>query len=355
VIQLSENRYEWIVLDLAIQLAQVVHVPVHAPLAGPQVAQQVHDSGARIVFASSDAQARKLERAAAQLPPDLVYVSYEPTDAKIGTAGFSQMSCLLEDVDAAAADGMKQQCLQHLSAEALATILYTSGTTGEPKGVVLNQRNLVSNTLATITAFGVLEADVRLGFLPLSHIFARTCDLYTTIAVGSQLALAESRDTVLSDCQEIKPTIINGVPYFYQLLQRRLAAESDDESGGLRELLGGNMRMCCSGGAALPDHLLDYFQRQNLPLLQGYGLTESSPVITLSSPRQVRRGAVGKPIPGVEVRIAADGEILTRGPHVMVGYWQRPEATAEVIRDGWLHTGDLGHLDQDGLLYFTGR
>jgi long-chain acyl-CoA synthetase len=167
--------------------------------------------------------------------------------------------------------------------------------------------------------------------------------------------LAESRDTVLSDCQEIKPTIINGVPYFYQLLQRRLAAESDDESGGLRELLGGNMRMCCSGGAALPDHLFDYFQRQNLPLLQGYGLTESSPVITLCSPQQVRRGAVGKPIPGVEVRIAADGEILTRGPHVMVGYWQRPEATAEVIRDGWLHTGDLGHLDQDGFLYITGR
>jgi long-chain acyl-CoA synthetase len=149
---------------------------------------------------------------------------------------------------------------------------------------------------------------------------------------------------------------MNGVPYFFEKVVNALAAVDFTTSpNALRDLLGGRIRCCCSGGAALPSHVFDFFTKHGVPLLQGYGLTESSPVITLSSEQSVRRGAVGRAIPDVEVRIADDGEILTRGPHVMMGYFKNQVATDEVIRDGWLHTGDIGHLDEAGFLFITGR
>jgi long-chain acyl-CoA synthetase len=221
---------------------------------------------------------------------------------------------------------------------------------------MLTQRNLASNCLGTLAAFGCGKDDLRLNFLPLSHIFARTCDLYVWIASGTRMALAESRDTVIADCQAARPTVLSGVPHFYDRVYRGLVAKGvADQPGILKAVLGGEITKCCSGGAALPDHLFDYFHGQGVPLLQGYGLSESSPVITLSSPTQFRRGSVGKAIPDVEVRIASDGEILTRGPHVMRGYYANPAATAEVLNDGWLATGDLGRLDDDDYLYITGR
>jgi len=355
VAQYSENRREWILLDLAIQLAQAVHVPIHAPLTGVQVAEQVTDSGATALFLSNQELALKLHAAASLFPQGIRIFSHEPVDLPPGGRIVERWEEVARP-DEALADRLTSDCLARLQADSLATILYTSGTTGEPKGVMLNQRNLVSNVLGTIEAMGVSRDDLRLGFLPLSHIFARTCDLYTWIGAGSRFALATSRETVVADCRRLHPTILNGVPYFFQLLQRALESQGQaDRPGALRELLGGQIRICCSGGAALPDHLFDYFQSQQVPLLQGYGLTESSPVITVSSPAAVRRSAVGRPIQEVQVRIANDGEILTRGPHVMVGYWNKPEATAEIIQDGWLHTGDIGRLDDDGYLYITGR
>jgi long-chain acyl-CoA synthetase len=220
---------------------------------------------------------------------------------------------------------------------------------------MLSHRNLASNALATLAAFPQQDADVRLCWLPLSHIYARTSDLYTWIAGHGTLVLAKSRDTILADCQTVQPTLINGVPYFYDKVCRHLCDTGKaDERGALQELLGGRMRCCCAGGAALPDHVARFFSDRGLPLVQGYGLTESSPVITADTPRTQRIGTVGPPIPGVEVRIADDGEILTRGPHVMVGYWNQPRATAATIKDGWLHTGDIGVLD-DGHLRITGR
>jgi long-chain acyl-CoA synthetase len=220
---------------------------------------------------------------------------------------------------------------------------------------------LTTNAVATVDAF---EEDgnepaaekIRLNLLPLSHIYARTCDLYAWIAEGSLLALAESRESVLADCAEIRPTCINAVPYFYDKVQRGLAERKlDQEPGALRAIFGGRIRQCCCGGAALPEHLYDYYLAQGVPLLLGYGLSETSPVISLSTARHHRRGAAGGLLPGVEVKIAPDGEILTRGPHVMAGYYKNPAATAETIRDGWLHTGDLGRLDEDGFLFITGR
>jgi long-chain acyl-CoA synthetase len=187
-------------------------------------------------------------------------------------------------------------------------------------------------------------------------VFARTCDLYTWIALGSQLALAQSRESVIADCQALHPTTLNGVPYFFDKVRRVLIDMGRaDEPDALRSLFGGKVRFFCSGGAALPDHVFDFFQARGVPILQGYGLTETSPVITVSSLEHVRRGASGKAIQDVEVRIADDDEILTRGPHLMSGYYHRPEETAEVIQDGWFHTGDYGDVDEDGFLFIRGR
>ena len=356
VVQLSENRYEWIIADLAIHLASAIHVPIHAPLTGQQVAYQVCDSGARIVLLSTAEQAGKLAANSEQLPKDLRVFSFEDCQVNLGGRQIESFWDVLGEYDPAASERLRDASLAGLDGDSLATILYTSGTTGEPKGVMLTHRNLVSNTLGTVDAFGFTGADLRLTFLPLSHIFARTCDLYTWIATGAQLALAEARETVVADSAEIKPTLMNGVPYFYDKVMRALVeAGKADEPEALRNLLGGAIRMCCSGGAALPDHVFDFYTERDVPLLQGYGLTESSPVITLSSPTQVRRGAVGRTIADVEVKVADDGEILTRGPHVMSGYYKQPAATAEMLRDGWLHTGDLGHVDEDGFLFITGR
>lgn len=355
VVQFSENRYEWILADLAIQVVQAIHVPVHAPLTGQQVAEQIRDCGARLVLVSTAEQLNKVSAAASEIDQNVVFVTFEPIFDQSAIQNFH----LLDDVlveDNGRAQAIFQNCLEQLNSDSLGTILYTSGTTGEPKGVMLNQRNLTTNAIGTCQAIAVDREDLRLGFLPLSHIFARTCDLYTWLAAGSQLALAESRETVVQNCHEVHPTILNGVPYFFELIRRALTADGVEQTpDALKTLLGGRIKLCCSGGAALPDHLFDYFAANGIPLLQGYGLTESSPVITVSTEEHVRRGAVGKPIADVEIAIAEDGEVISRGPHIMVGYWQKPEATAEIIRDGWLYTGDLGRIDDDGFLYITGR
>jgi long-chain acyl-CoA synthetase len=353
VAHLSENRLEWIIADLAFQMAGAIHVPIHAPLTGVQIAWQIRHSGANVAFISGPQQAVKL---AADCPQGVAFVSFDPcpeplAGKRVGTLGDLQAAANLQQ-------GIDAACLarKQTKASALTTILYTSGTTGEPKGVMLTQGNLASNTLATIEAFGHNDDDLRLNFLPLSHIFARTCDLYCWLAGGTQMAIAESRDTVIADCQAIRPTILNGVPQFYDRVYRGLCERGLAETpGALKAALGGAIRICCGGGAALPEHLFDYFHSHGVPLLQGYGLTESSPVISLSSEHAFRRSASGRPIPGIEVRIATDGEIVTRGPHVMRGYYENPAATAEVLKDGWLHTGDLGRLDGDNFLFITGR
>jgi long-chain acyl-CoA synthetase len=196
----------------------------------------------------------------------------------------------------------------------------------------------------------------RLNFLPFSHIYARTCDLYTWLAGGSQLALARSRETVFADCRATRPTLINAVPFFYQrIAQRIVEAERNGEPLTINEMLGGNLWACICGGAPLPVDTFDFFQERGVMLLPGYGLTESSPVIAVGTPQAFRRGAVGKAIPGIEVRFAEDGELLTRGPHVMKEYWKDPELTRQTIRDGWLYTGDLGAVDADGYISVTGR
>ena len=356
VIQISENRYEWLVADIAIHLSQGVHVPVHAPLTGEQIAYQIINSGARVVLVSTPEQVAKLAQVAKTLPAGLLFAAYDPGAGSIGESTITAFWEAIEGQGRVRPEDILRPALEALRSDSLATILYTSGTTGEPKGVMLTHRNLVSNTLGTVEAVGMLPDDRRLNFLPLSHIFARTCDLYTWLATGCELVLAQSRDTVLADCEAMQPTLLNAVPYFYDKVMRVLIERGQaDDMNAVPELFGGRMRLLCSGGAALPDHVFDFYQQRGLPVMQGYGLSESSPVITISCRAQCRRGAVGRTIPDVEVRVTAEGEIITRGPHVMLGYYKNPAATAEVVRDGWLHTGDLGRIDEDGYLYITGR
>lgn len=356
VAQLSENRFEWIIADFAIQMAGAIHVPIHAPLTGQQASWQVRHSGAKVLLVSGPVQAAKLTALTSELPANLVSVSFDPCPEQLAGRHVELLGELQARADFSKGIDAACQARKHATADDLITILYTSGTTGEPKGVMLTQGNLASNAIATIDAFGDKPEQLRLNFLPLSHIFARTCDLYCWVAQGSRLALAESRESVIADCQAMHPTYINGVPYFYDKVYRGLCEHKVQHvPGALKAALGGAMETCGAGGAALPGHLYDYFHSQGVALLEGYGLSESSPVITISTNEQHRRGSCGKALPGIEVCIAGDGEILTRGPHVMRGYYENPAATAEVMIDGWLHTGDLGRLDEDGFLYITGR
>lgn len=352
VAQLAENRYEWIVADLAIAALAAVHVPLHTALSSEQVAEQIQHSRSAVVLVSTKEQVEKLLQSERKLTIPRKIFSYEPCDAE-------SRQFRVEPIDTAAVDA---ECMDEpISADGahrdrLATILYTSGTTGQPKGVMLTHGNLADNAAATAAATGEQADDLKVGFLPLSHVYARTCDLYTWITLGNRLALAESRETVMDDCRAVRPTWLNGVPAFYERQRRTLlAAEQRGEPTRLREMFGGAIRSGQCGGAALSDDLFDFYWQHNVPLFAGYGLTEASPVVSVSNPTASKRGAVGRPIAGVEARATDDGELLVRGRGVMTGYWQAPEETAAAIQDGWLHTGDLVHIDEDEFLHIIGR
>ena len=345
IAQISENRAEWIVLDLACHFAGVVHVPLHASLSGSQLIKQITLTNARHVFFSTAEQWQKIKTAEAEQPASLIFIAYE----RIADSMVRYWPDLLPTTS---------PLLQPRSVtpETIATIMVTSGTTGDSKGVMLTQRNLSSNAQAAMDMYGAAPQELKLNVLPLSHAYARTCDLYLWLARGSQLALAESRETLLRDLQAIRPTSMNGVPYLYERLWRAVCEKKlENAPGSLRNLLGGNMRTCHAGGAPLSPALLEFFAAQQVPLLEGYGLTETSPILSISTREKVRPGSCGPLLPGVEVQIANDGEVLTRGPQVMLGYYRDEQATAQAIQNGWFHTGDLGELDADNFLYIRGR
>lgn len=352
----SANRFEWILTDLAAQSLGAVLVPLHNTVSGRQALDQIQHSGTGHIIVAGDEQLKKLAPLVTQLSRDWNWLTLDHVSPR-HRVSTQCLSDLAKSTSPAHGAQLAHARLADYDIDAPTTIIYSSGTTGEPKGVTLSQRNLMSNAVALVRSFRADEPlETRLCFLPLSHIFARTCDVYTWLVRGSYMALAQNRDTIIDDCQRFAPTMINGVPYFFQRLHQTLVAKGvADESGKLKNVLGGQVRGCISGGAALPNETFDYFESQGIPLLQGYGLTETSPVISMSSLDIRKRGTAGKPLGNVEVKIAADGEILTRGPHVMLGYWQDPVATQEIIRDGWLHTGDLGELDDEGFLSITGR
>jgi long-chain acyl-CoA synthetase len=354
---LSENRAEWLVADIAVLSAGAADVTMHAPLVAGQAEYQLAHSEARAVIVSNQEQADKVLASLAGLPQLEVLISFDPveTGGRIRTLRWADFLAIGEK----AGDTGRQRVLDRehaLNRESLATLIYTSGTTGNPKGVMLTHGNVLSNIEAVATLASFTTDDVLLTWLPFSHIYARTVDHYLAVLTGGVLCLAESMETLPADLAEVRPTLMNAVPRFYEKVWSSVQSlPPDDRRQRLAKLFGPRVRWLSSGGAPLPPHIAHGFHESGILLLQGYGLTESSPVISFNRIGRYKLESVGPPIPGVEVQIADDGEILTRGPHVMRGYWKDPEATAQAITDGWLHTGDVGHLDDEGFLSITDR
>ena len=396
---LSENRPGWLVADFACLAIGASDVPLYPTLPARQLEYILRDSGAVAVFVSTAPQLAKISEIRARLPGLRHVVAMDP-DARgpdvIGLADLYAMGAEGETADSAAR--FKAEALR-AAPDDVATVIYTSGTTGDPKGVMLTHDNIWSNVTSVLTVFSVGPTDATLSFLPLSHIFERMAGHYLMFYAGATIHYAESVDTVPANLMEIRPTIVTSVPRLYEkmfarVLENALAGGpikkriffwakdvgerwADHRLAGeepptllrqqyalaqrlvfskLKTRTGGRLRFFVSGGAPLPPDIAKFFFAAGLPILEGYGLTETSPVICVNLMERVRIGTVGPAIPGVEVRIAADGEILTRGRHVMKGYYDKPEATREVLDpDGWFHTGDIGELDGEGCLRITDR
>lgn len=352
---LSENRCEWLIADHAILSTGAADVPLHAPLAPAQVEYQVAHSEARGIIVSGPAQAAKVAEVLERLPQLEFVVSFEPITVPMGRVRVLSWDALRHlGTPADRAEMARREAA--LDDRSLATIIYTSGTTGYPKGVMLSHGNLLTNAKATFDISFMTEDVVLLSWLPYSHIYARTVDHYLTTIGGLTVALAESVDTLFVNLKQVRPHWLTAVPRVYEKVWSQIKTLSADErAAAIRKTFGAEMRQLTSGGAPLPRYIAEGFFAAGLPLLEGYGLTESSPVISFNSIEQYRIGSVGQAIGDVDVRIADDGEIQTRGPHVMQGYWKNPTATAQTVVDGWLLTGDVGRLDDDGFLFITDR
>jgi long-chain acyl-CoA synthetase len=351
----AENRLEWLLADMGILTAGAVNVPPHAPLTARQIHFQLADAGVRWLFVSTREQRDKVRQVRGELPAleGIVVFDRGAADGEaVSWDGFLQRGRLA--LARQAPELARRE--QVLGGDDLATIMYTSGTTGNPKGVMLTHSNLVSNACACNEASPREAEAVLLCWLPFSHIYARTVDHYLSLVAGVTLCLAESPETVIQNLEDIQPTHMSSVPRLYEKVLTAVAGPDVDKGRKkLRDLFGRRIDWLGSGGAPLPLAVAEAYRDAGLLVLQGYGLTESSPVISFNRKTCYKLETVGQLLPGVEVAIAPDGEVLTRGPHVMKGYWNNPEATAEAIRDGWLHTGDLGKLDADGFLSITGR
>lgn len=352
---LAENRLEWLIADMGILAAGAVNVPPHAPLTARQVHFQLADAEACWLFVSTAEQLAKVRQIRAELPAlrgVVVFDRAARADDALSWDGFLQCGRAAMGRQAAELD---RRCAA-LGRDHLATIMYTSGTTGNPKGVMLTHGNLLSNVEGLLAVGDPGPDDLQLNWLPLSHIYARTVDHYKCLAGGILMALAESAETVLTNILEVQPTGMNSVPRLYEKVLASVAtADPAVTARNLRAKFGSRIQILWSGGAPLPPAVGRAYLEAGIPIRQGYGLTECAPVISFNQKDHFKIETVGLPLPNVEVAIAPDGEVLTRGPHVMPGYWKNPRATAEAIRDGWLYTGDLGRLDEDGFLAITGR
>jgi long-chain acyl-CoA synthetase len=354
---LSENRVEWPLADLGILTAGAVNVSPHAPLTAGQIQFQLFETQTVWLFVSSLEQMDKIRAVRRHLPDLRGVVVFERAacgDDNLWWPAFLDRGRLaLREVEN---ELVRREA--STSGDDLAAILYTSGTTGNSKGVMLTHRNLLSNAQACIEAAPRAPDSLSLGWLPLSHIYARTVDHYGSLVAGTTLALAQSSETVVPNLMELQPTHLSCVPRFYEKLLAIMGGNgSNPEATGirLRAIFGPRMEWLGSGGAPLPPAVAHAYHASGFNILQGYGLTETSPVLTFNRKDHFKLETVGQAIRGVELKIADDGEILTRGPQVMAGYWNDREGTQRALRDGWFHTGDLGQIDAEGFLTITGR
>ena len=399
VVLMSETRPEWLVVDLAILCAGGITVPIYPTLSATQAQYIVQDSGARFAFVSSPEQAAKLQKVRHALASLEVIVLFDVHEGTTGSvlpldevAGRGHARMVAEW-------GVAKQfkdTARAIRPDDLATIIYTSGTTGEPKGVMLTHDNIMSNVRSCMRVLPMSDTDVGLSFLPLSHSFERTVT-YICLVNGVSIAYAQGIDTLARDLLLARPMLMTGVPRVYEkfyarvmegvreqpgykramfdwgkrLGERRVTAITKGESvqpgvlhnlvdrlvyAKVRARLGGRLNYLVSGSAPLPPFIGEFFYAMGIPLVEGYGLTETSPVLTVNPLHAPRFGTVGKPIPDVDIRIGDDGEILARGPNIMKGYYNKPDATRAVLDpDGWFHTGDIGSIDEDGYLRITDR
>ena len=392
---LSESRVEWTLTDAGSIFAGTIDVPIYPTLTPSQVRYILNDSGASVLFLANLEKFNELKDALGECPQVKHIVFFEPegiTDAQgLTLAQLEERGRQLEP-------GHIDRTVATTKPDDLATIIYTSGTTGEPKGVMLTHSNLVSNLIDSSGHLSFGEHDIALSVLPLSHVFERQA-MYMYLNRGMAVYFAESLQTIGPNLREVRPTVLVGVPRIFEKIYARIrerAAEAGKVSAALlawsvsvaREYakhtiahqpvpaflklkhriaaklvfskwqwaFGGRMRLLVSGGAALPEDLQYIYIGAGIPIVQGYGLTETSPVITTSKIEDNRPGTVGKAIPNIDIRIAEDGEIEVRGPNVMQGYYNKPEETRAVFTsDGWFKTGDIGTLDKDGFLRITDR
>ncbi len=352
VAQLSRNCYEWILNDFALLLLGGLHVVLSEKTAVAEVARQLDDTTPRVVIVHAAEQWEQLlanDSALAEIEC-LVYRGFAETEN-------NRIKPWQEWLELHAA-GFPEPNIPKLAPNDPATIVYSSGTTSLPFGVVLSQHNMLSNAAALAAAFADEPTGRRLCWLPLSHLYARTADLYCWLVRGSELVLVEQPEDVLAAAQKTQPEFLNVVPYFLDKLRRfvqSLPLNESEQTAKLQGVLGGSVRLMISGGAPLSDSLRHFYSAHGITVAQGYGLTEAGPVVATETLRHQRPGSVGRLLPDVEVRFSDTGEILVRSSSLMAGYWQDPQRTREKLRDGWLHTGDLGRLDNDGYLYIDGR
>jgi long-chain acyl-CoA synthetase len=394
---MAETCPQWSWLDVATAAVRGVLVTTYPTNTAGQMAYILQNSGATVLALSGPAELAKYEEVRENLPDVKHIVVFED---KVDVQ--EEYIHTLEEVRAIgrASDNARalEERLDSVAADDLLTLIYTSGTTGPPKGVMLTHNNLMSNANAILQLFPLKDDDIALSFLPLSHTLERMAH-YTLLRRPIPIAYAEDISRLVQNMQEVRPTVMVAVPRIYEKMYDRIMDSVDSGSGfrkgmfdwaigvgrevsalslagrpiplalglqhrladrlvlaTLRERMGGRLRFFISGGAPLAQDLAEFFHAAGVLICEGYGLTETSPVLTANTPDVLRFGTVGKPIPGVELRIAADGEILARGPNVMRGYFGDPEGTAEVLEaDGWFHTGDIGEFDPDGFLRITDR
>jgi long-chain acyl-CoA synthetase len=395
---LAANSPEWTLTDAGCQFAGVIDVPIYTTLAPDAVRYIIDDSEARVLFIQNREMYERIRSAIGDCRSLEHFVFFDGGDAD----GSTMLS--LGDLEEQGSElqnespDLLDELVENVGPADIATLIYTSGTTGEPKGVMLTHSNLTSNVHDASEKYVFSEGDISLSVLPLSHVFERT-GMYVYVRYGMRVFYAESIEKVPENLKEVRPTIFIGVPRIFEKVFERArlkaalsgrvnemifdwaidvakeyaAATSEGQAPSmplaakhgiadiivfakLRDFFGGRLRFCITGGAALPDEINLIFTGAGISIMQGYGLTETSPVVSSNNPSAVRVGTVGKPIRNVQVRIAADGEIEVSGPGVMQGYYHKEAETREAFTDdGWFRTGDIGELDPDGFLKITDR
>jgi len=391
---MAPNCPEWVYADIGALSCTAISVPVYHTEGFDTLRHIVNDSGSRILFLASQLLAREVADQWEEMGSleKVVMIEGQPDHPNmLSLSDFRALGDSVKDSDV-------KQRLDAGAGGDLATLVYTSGTTGVPKGAMLTHRNILSNIEACAQLYAITESDTCLSFLPLSHIFERMAGYYFMLSKGVTIAYAENIDSVPLNLTEVQPTIVISVPRLYEKMfarvmervlagpwirkqiffaavkigrahvARQLAGQPDPALlkiglalagklvfSKLRERLGGRLRFFISGGAPLVQNVAEFFLAAGIPIYEGYGLTETSPVLACNRAGAIRLGAVGKSVPGTEIKIADDGEIIARGPGIFKGYWQNPEKTAEVLQDNWFHTGDIGEIDADGFLKITDR